>query len=229
MDSIGAETSAGIATAAAAATAAMQHAHYFMQPQGNPLLHQAAMPLPMQQHQRMPDIASEQAMQLVQPPRIMEQLVERKWQAQPRGRFTYEEPTPASAAATQTPVPASAAATQTPAQASAAATQTQERTGPQLLATEVARLVGSGGAGDASDATVLAARLADAEVQLARLRVELAVANEKAESYKALAASKDEIISAARKNADAWRKHATEVLGKVGAGAAAAGKDKKKK
>ena len=50
---------------------------------------------------------------------------------------------------------------------------------------------------DAPDAVLLAARLADAERQIAALQVELAIANERAESFRALAAAKDEIITAA--------------------------------
>ena len=77
------------------------------------------------------------------------------------------------------------------------------------------------------------------------LQVELATANERAESFRALAAAKDEIIAAARNQTKEWRKHASEVLaqsGKTALAAAAAGggggakaaaadaaKDKKKK
>ena len=89
---------------------------------------------------------------------------------------------------------------------------------------------------DAPDAVVLATRLADAERQIALLQVELATANERAESFRALAAAKDEIITAARSQAKEWRKHASEVLVQSAkAAAAAAGgssskdKDKKKK
>ena len=61
-------------------------------------------------------------------------------------------------------------------------------------------------------------------------RVELAVASEKAESFKALAAAKDEIIASARKQTLEWRKYASEVLLKVGGAPAAEGKkDKEKK
>ena len=97
---------------------------------------------------------------------------------------------------------------------------------------------------DAPDAVVLAARLADAERHIAALQVELATANERAESFRQLAAAKDEIITAARNQTKEWRKHASDVLAasaKTAAAAAAggaaaksssssdAGKDKKKK
>ena len=65
---------------------------------------------------------------------------------------------------------------------------------------------------DASDAIVLAARLADAERQISALQVELATANERAESFRTLAAAKDEIIAACRNQTKEWRKHAGEVL-----------------
>lgn len=65
---------------------------------------------------------------------------------------------------------------------------------------------------DTSDAIVLAARLADAERHIAALQIELATANERAESFRALAAAKDEIIMSARNQTKEWRKHASEVL-----------------
>ena len=89
-----------------------------------------------------------------------------------------------------------------------------------------------------AEASALAARLVAAEAQIAALRVELAVANEKAESYKALALAKDDIIASARKQTSEWRKHAGDVLKAStatsaaalgGGGAKAADKDKKKK
>ena len=81
----------------------------------------------------------------------------------------------------------------------------------------------------AADTAALAARLAAAEAQLSALRVELAVAEEKAESYKALALAKDEIIASARKQTSEWRKHVSEVLkASTPAGAAPAKEEKKK-
>lgn len=70
----------------------------------------------------------------------------------------------------------------------------------------------------ASHAAQLAERMAEAEAKLAELRVELAVAEERAESYKALADAKDEMLASARKQTSEWRKLASEVLVKVGAG-----------
>jgi hypothetical protein len=101
---------------------------------------------------------------------------------------------------------------------------------------DVATLVG-----DDSDAAILAARLAEAEREITSLRVELAVATERAESSRQLAAAKDEIITAARNQTKEWRKLASEVLAtsaKTAAAAAAGGsagaaptkeKEKKKK
>jgi len=82
--------------------------------------------------------------------------------------------------------------------------------------------------GGLTDAKALALRLAEAEAEISALRVEVAIANEKAESFKALAAAKDEIIAAARKQTTEWRKYASEVLVKVGPPPGAAGKDDKK-
>ena len=87
-----------------------------------------------------------------------------------------------------------------------------------------------------SDAAVLTARLAEAERQIARLQVELAIANERADSFRQLAAAKDEIILAARNQTKEWRKHASDVLATgaktaaaaAGGGAAAAKGGKKK-
>ena len=87
---------------------------------------------------------------------------------------------------------------------------------------------------DAPDAVVLATRLVDAERQIALLQVELATANERAESFRALAAAKDEIIAAARSQTKEWRKHASEVLATsakaaAGGSSSSSSKDKKKK
>ena len=62
-------------------------------------------------------------------------------------------------------------------------------------------------------------------------QVEVAIANERAESFRQLAAAKDEIIKAARDQTKEWRKNAAEVLAfaakaSAGAAGAAAGKDK---
>ena len=90
---------------------------------------------------------------------------------------------------------------------------------------------------------VLAMRLAEAERQIeadrqeiAALRVELAIATERADSYKALAAAKDDIIAVARGQTKEWRKHASEVLVSGAktttaavSGASSKDKDKKKK
>lgn len=80
------------------------------------------------------------------------------------------------------------------------------------------------------DAEALRARLVDAEREIATLRVDLAVANERAESLKALVAAKDEIIAAARNQTKEWRKHASEVLQATSSAAAGSGggKDKEK-
>jgi len=83
--------------------------------------------------------------------------------------------------------------------------------------------------GGFTDAKALALRLAEAEAEISALRVEVAVANEKAESYKALAAAKDEIIATAKKQTTEWRKYASEALAKVGASAAPAKEEKKSK
>ena len=53
------------------------------------------------------------------------------------------------------------------------------------------------------------------------LQVELAIANERAESFRALAAAKDEIINAAQAQTKEWRKHAGEVLATSAKAAAA--------
>ena len=84
--------------------------------------------------------------------------------------------------------------------------------------------------GGLTDAKALALRLADAEAEISALRVELAIANEKAESFKALALAKDEIIASARKQTTEWRKYASEALAKVGASGtpAPSGKEDKK-
>lgn len=90
----------------------------------------------------------------------------------------------------------------------------------------------------AGDAAVLASRLAEAERQISKLRVELAIANERADSFRQLAAAKDDIIVAARNQTKEWRKHASDVLAMSAktavaaasaGGGAAAGKDKDKK
>ena len=91
----------------------------------------------------------------------------------------------------------------------------------------------------AGDAAVLASRLAEAEREISKLRVELAIANERADSFRQLAAAKDDIIVAARNQTKEWRKHAGEVLtlssktmlasAGGGGGGGKDGKDKKKK
>ena len=91
------------------------------------------------------------------------------------------------------------------------------------------------GSDAASDAAVLASRLAEAERQIAKLRVEVAIANERADSFRQLAAAKDDIIVAARNQTKEWRKHASDVLAMsaktavAAAGGGGAGKDKDKK
>ena len=83
-----------------------------------------------------------------------------------------------------------------------------------------------------SDTDILAAKLAEAERRIAALQVEVAVANERAESYRLLVNAKDEIIKAARDQTKEWRKNAAEVLafaakassGGGGGAAAASGK-----
>ena len=81
------------------------------------------------------------------------------------------------------------------------------------------------------DTALLVAKLAEAERRISALQVEVAIANERAESFRQLAAAKDEIIKAARDQTKEWRKNAAEVLAfaakaSAGAGGSAAGKDK---
>ena len=58
-------------------------------------------------------------------------------------------------------------------------------------------------------------------LSLSIAQVELAIANERAESFRALAAAKDEIINAAQAQTKEWRKHAGEVLATSAKAAAA--------
>ena len=71
-------------------------------------------------------------------------------------------------------------------------------------------------------------RLAEAEAEIAEMRVELAIAKEKAESFKALALAKDEIIKTSKKQTSEWQKYATQALASMGAGGSSAGKEGKK-
>lgn len=83
--------------------------------------------------------------------------------------------------------------------------------------------------GGLTDAKALAMRLAEAEAEIAELRVELAIAKEKAESFKALALAKDEIIKTSKKQTSEWQKYATQALASMGAGGSrSAGKEGKK-
>ena len=114
---------------------------------------------------------------------------------------------------------------------SIAAATAPSSTGPVRFASASSGVSGEGASvGGLTDAKALAMRLAEAEAEIAELRVELAIAKEKAESFKALALAKDEIIKTSKKQTSEWQKYATQALANMGAGgsSAAGGKEAKK-
>ena len=112
---------------------------------------------------------------------------------------------------------------------SIAAATAPSSTGPVRFASASSDVSGeSASVAGLTDAKALAMRLAEAEAEIAEMRVELAIAKEKAESFKALALAKDEIIKTSKKQTSEWQKYATQALASMGAGGSSAGKEGKK-